>query len=182
MDGSIFFDDWEGIVRTLVIGVLAYLVLVAWLRISGKRTLSKWNAFDFIVTIALGSMLATILLSKDVALAEGAAALGLLIALQFLITWLSVRVAWLRHLVKSEPSLLLEHGRMIDEALRQQRVTESELRAAVRAKGIAALEDVHAVVLETDGTFSVIRTADAGTRSALVDVPRIAEGEAKCPR
>ncbi len=50
-----FFDDWFGIVRILIVGVLAYAALIIFLRVSGKRTLSKWNAFDFVVTIALGS-------------------------------------------------------------------------------------------------------------------------------
>lgn len=66
------FSGWENLLRTLVVGVLAYVSLVVFLRISGKRTLSKMNAFDLIVTVALGSTLATVLLSKDVALAEGA--------------------------------------------------------------------------------------------------------------
>jgi uncharacterized membrane protein YcaP (DUF421 family) len=61
------------------------------LRVSGKRTLSKWNAFDFVVTIALGSILATVLLSKDVRLAEGLTACALLVGLQFLNTWIAVR-------------------------------------------------------------------------------------------
>lgn len=77
-----FFDTWQGLGRIVVVGVLAYAALVIFLRFSGKRTLSKMNAFDLIVTVALGSTLATILLSKDVALAEGLLALLLLIALQ----------------------------------------------------------------------------------------------------
>jgi uncharacterized membrane protein YcaP (DUF421 family) len=168
-----FFDSWTVAGRTLIVGVLAYAILVIWLRVSGKRTLSKWNAFDFIVTIALGSTLASILTSKNVALTQGALALGLLVALQFVITWLSVRMAWVRRLVKAEPTLLLDDGRICHKALRKQRVTESELRAAVRANGIAALEDVAAVVLETDGTFSVIKRSDGDSRSALEDVPRV---------
>jgi hypothetical protein len=76
---AIFFSGWDGLLRTLVVGVLAYVVLVGFLRLSGKRTLSKMNAFDLVVTVALGSTLATILLSKDVALAEGALAFALLI-------------------------------------------------------------------------------------------------------
>ena len=64
------FDSWAGVGRTIVVGILAYIALVSLLRVSGKRTLSKMNAFDLVVTVALGSTLATILLSKDVALAE----------------------------------------------------------------------------------------------------------------
>ena len=66
-----FFHSWFDLLRVAVVGTLAYSALIVWLRISGKRSLSKWNAFDFIVTIALGSTLATAFLSKDVALAEG---------------------------------------------------------------------------------------------------------------
>jgi uncharacterized membrane protein YcaP (DUF421 family) len=75
------FDSWAGLGRVLVVGTLAYVALVLLLRISGKRTLTKLNAFDLVVTVALGSTLATVLLSKSVALAEGALALCLLISL-----------------------------------------------------------------------------------------------------
>ncbi|MFC0676416.1 DUF421 domain-containing protein [Lysobacter korlensis] len=170
MDSSMFFENWSALGRTLIIGVLAYSIVVVFLRISGKRTLSKWNAFDFIVTIALGSTLASIIISKDVALAQGALALGVLIALQFVITWLAVRVPWLRRLIKSEPALLLDRGRILHDALKRERVSESELRAAVRANGNVSMEDVEAVVLETDGTFSVIKSGGDGSRSALEGV------------
>lgn len=63
-----FFNAWSDIGRVLVVGGLAYAGLVLLLRLTGKRTLSKMNAFDLVVTVALGSTLATILLSKDVAL------------------------------------------------------------------------------------------------------------------
>jgi uncharacterized membrane protein YcaP (DUF421 family) len=151
-----FFDGWEGIGRTLLVGTLAYLALVLVLRVSGKRTLSKLNAFDLIVTVALGSTLATILLSEDVALAEGVTAFSLLVLLQWVITWLSVRSTRIASLVKSEPRLLLWQGRFIDAALKAERVTRDELRAAVRSQGQARLETLQAVVLETDGSLSVI--------------------------
>jgi uncharacterized membrane protein YcaP (DUF421 family) len=87
------FQNWTGLWRVLVVGALAYCALVFLLRVSGKRTLSKMNAFDFVVTVALGSTLAAVFLSKNVALAEGVLAFALLIGLQFVITWLSVRSA-----------------------------------------------------------------------------------------
>jgi uncharacterized membrane protein YcaP (DUF421 family) len=68
---KLFFYSWESIIRTGVTTILAYFCLILLLRISGKRTLSKMNAFDFVVTIALGSILATVLLNKSVALADG---------------------------------------------------------------------------------------------------------------
>ena len=88
---NVLFDGWAGICRVLLVAPLAYVALVILLRVSGKRTLSKFNAFDLVVTVALGSTLATILLSKDVPLMDGVAALALLIVLQYGVSWLSVR-------------------------------------------------------------------------------------------
>ena len=152
----VFFDGWNSLLRTLIVGVLGYCFLVLFLRISGKRTLAKMNAFDWVVTVALGSTLATILLSKDVSLAQGALALALLIAMQFAVTWSSVRVPWLRRAATGNPTLLLYQGALLHGALRQQRVSVDEVRAAVRSSGQSSLEQVEAVVLETNGSFSVI--------------------------
>jgi uncharacterized membrane protein YcaP (DUF421 family) len=79
--------------------VFVYAFLIFALRAPGKRALSKMNAFDLVVTVALGSTLAMVLLSKDVTLAEGALALALLIGLQFAVTWSSVRARWVQQIV-----------------------------------------------------------------------------------
>lgn len=165
-----FFESWFSLLRVIIVGSLAYGALIFWLRIFGKRTLSKWNAFDFVVTIALGSTLATVLLSKDVVLIEGIAAFLLLIGLQFIITWLSVRFRFVQRLIKAEPTLLLRTGKMLTDVLTRERITESEVLAAVRSEGIASLEEIEAVVLETDGTFSVIRHTSKNQKTSLKDV------------
>lgn len=152
-----FFQDWLGLARTIIVGTLAYVALILLLRISGKRTLSKMNAFDFIVTVAMGSTLATILLTEDVALAEGVVALALLIGLQFTITWLSVRSPAIKKLVTSEPALLYFRGELLHDALRRERITEGEVRAVIRASGRRSFANVDAVVLETDGSMSVLQ-------------------------
>ena len=151
-----FFDTWFGLIRVVVIGVTAYAALVMLLRVSGKRTLGKMNAFDLVVTVALGSAFATVVLDKSVPLAEGVVAFAVLIALQYVITWLSVRVRWVRALVKSEPTLLVSDGTYLDNAMSAQRVTREEVEAALREQGVSGVETVACVVLETDGTLSVI--------------------------
>ena len=164
------FSGWDGLVRTLLIGILAYVLLVVFLRLTGRRTLSKMNAFDLVVTVALGSTLATILLNKNVALAEGAMAFALLIGMQFIVTWSSVRAGWVRRLVTGEPQLLLYRGDFLPDALRSARVTRDEVRAAVRAAGLPQLASAEAVVLETDGSFSVVQRGDGTGTSSLAGV------------
>ena len=151
-----FFHSWMGLVRVPIVGTLAYVALVMFIRISGKRTLTKLNAFDLVVTVALGSTLSSVLLNDSVALAEGLIAMATLIGLQFLVTFASVRSARVEGLVKSEPTLLLRDGRFLDAALKAQRVTRDEVRSALRSQGVSDMETIHAVVMETDGSMSIL--------------------------
>lgn len=151
-----FFDGWEGVWRTLLVGFCAYAGLVIFLRISGRRTLSKMNAFDLVVTVSIGSTLATVLLNNNVSLTEGLMAFGLLIGLQFAVTWTSVRFRWFRRWITGEPLLLLHDGQFLPTAMKQARVSEEEIYATLRQHGMAGPHEAHAVVIETDGSFSVI--------------------------
>lgn len=166
------FTGWDSLLRILLVGVLAYFMLVVFLRASGKRTLSKMNAFDLVVTVALGSILATILLSRDVSLADGGVAFALLIALQFAVSWSSVRLSWVRKAATGEPLMLLYGGEFLLSVMRKARVTEDDVRAAIRSAGLNSLDSVFAVVLETDGSFSVVKTGTGKSKasSSLVGV------------
>lgn len=166
-----FFDNWFSLFRILIVGTASYAVLVVYIRLFGKRTLSKMNAFDLIVTVALGSTLATVIVSEEVKLAEGLFALLLLCALQFAVAFTAVRWPLAERLIKSEPTLLVHRGSLLRAAMRRERVTEDEVFAAVRAQGINDLDRVGAAVLESDGSVSVVE----GPPSARSTLP----GEAR---
>lgn len=156
-----FFSTWAGIGRTMLMAVIVYVAIIILIRLSGKRTLAKMNAFDLVVTVALGSSLATVALSKSTKLVEGMMGIAVLLLMQYIVAWLSIRSATVRKLVKAEPQLLLHNGEFLEKALHQERVTHDEVRAAVRQQGVFTLDQVAAVVLETDGSMSVIRRPDA---------------------
>lgn len=142
--------------RTVIVCTFAYVTLVLFLRISGKRTLAKLNAFDLVVTVALGSTLSAILLQESIALAEGATALAVLILLQYLVTHASVRSKAAAKMFRSEPRLLVRSGSYCHGAMKRQRITEDEIKSAIRASGTETVEAISAIVLESDGTLSVI--------------------------
>lgn len=164
------FKGWESIFRAIFVGVLAYAGLLLFLRISGKRTLSKMNAFDLVVTVSLGSTLSTIIVSRQTGVADGLVSLGILVILQYSVAWISVRWNGFKKLIKSEPSLLFHQGRYLEETLRRERVAKDEVLSAVRSSGIARLDDVMAVVLETDGSFTVIQGENEARASSLQNV------------
>lgn len=162
-----WFDSWSDLGRVVAVGTAAYVFLVLTLRVSGKRTLSQMNAFDFVVTVALGSTLATILLSTDVSWTEGATAFVVLAVLQLLVAWVSSRWPLFRRVTTSHPAMLVDSGVMLDEAVRANRLTRSQVMQAIRGAGYGDVGLVAAVVLEPNGTLSVIGGDSIGTGSAL---------------
>lgn len=162
-----WFDSWQDMTRVVAVGAAAYVFLIVVLRTTGKRTLSQMNAFDFVVTVALGSTLATILLSKDVSWAEGAFALALLASLQFLVAWAAVRWSTLRKAVTSKPTVLVLQGSIDEDALLKSRLTHAQLMQAIRSGGFGEVALVGAVVLEPNGELSVIGKESLGGGSAL---------------
>lgn len=163
-----FFDNWSALLRVAVMSITAYAWLVLVLRISGKRTLAKLNAFDFVVTVALGSTLASAILSKDVTWAQAALAFAMLALLQYAVAKLTRWFGPFHSAVRSSPRLLLFQGEPLEEAMRKERIAHSDIRAAARNKGAGNLKSIYAIVLETDGTLSVIK--DEGDCSAMKDV------------
>ena len=145
------------------------------LRISGKRrTLSQMKEFDFIVTVALGSTLATVLLSKDVALADGVLALEILISLQYILASLSVRSKKFSQLINSDPTLIFYKGSFLESALRKERVTEAELRSILRSSGVTLINQIEAVVMESNGQFTAVKEGSLSNEdSPLSNVKRI---------
>lgn len=168
-----WFDSWSDLARILAVGASAYATVVVVLRIAGKRTLSKLNAFDLVVTVALGSVLATILLSSDVSWTEGALALGLLAAAQSAVAWVTVRRPGSRIVVTSRPRLVFWDGAPLPDALRAERLSMDEIRQAARAGGSGDLSSVAAIVLESDGSLSVVSRDGLGSGSALAGVEGI---------
>ena len=165
-----WFDSGTDLVPIVLVGASAYVLLVAVVRFAGKRSLSQLNAFDFVVSVALGSILASTLLNADISLAEGVTALALLLGLQYILTSISVRWPRVRNGITARPALLLSDGEMQHETLRRQRLTEAEVRQAIRANGSGDLSKIQAVVLESNGTFSVILADQYGNGSAMQDV------------
>lgn len=164
------FDNWWGLARVVVAATGGYFGLLLLLRASGKRTLSRMNAFDFTVTVSLGAALAGLVTSKNMALAEGLLALAMLIGLQHAVAWGTLRWPILRRAVKADPTLLFYEGQYVWPALKRERVDPDEVLQSMRHQNVPGFENVQAIVLEPDGTFSFIRYNNEGTERILSNV------------
>lgn len=167
MQVDFFFTGWRPVVRILLVGPPMYVALVAFMRLSGSRTIANVTVFDFVVTVAIGAAFGGSLTAEGVALVEAVTAFGLLIGLQYAVAWLQIRVPAVRRGVTNDPTLLYYRGRYLRDAMRDQRMTEDELQSAVRKAEVGSMAEVDAVVLESTGDVSVV--TDPGDESALPD-------------
>jgi uncharacterized membrane protein YcaP (DUF421 family) len=168
-----FFDGWESVARIALLAAATYIVVVAALRVIGEQALAKMSAYDMVVTIALGSLLVGIPLSADVTLVDGLVVIATVLLLQEGSRLLVKRSPRAGRLIRQRPHLLVWNGQLLHDRLDKLNVIEEEVRAAVRRASLASLAEAQAVVLETDGEWSVIPRGKGGDFSALVDFKEV---------
>lgn len=159
-DLAFLWNGWEPILRILIVGTLTYIGIILILRMSGKRTLSNMNAFDFIITIALGSVFGRILTARSISVSEALSAFALLALLQYILSFIEIRSKWFKKFVNSEPTLLYYNGEFIERNLKKERISKNDLFSVVRKNRLDNLEEIAAIVLETDGVVSVIKKSE----------------------
>ncbi|MEM7768968.1 MAG: YetF domain-containing protein [Cyanobacteria bacterium P01_A01_bin.37] len=154
------FDGWEGVIKIAIATPIMYVAVITAIRIVGKRSTSQMNNFDWVVTVAIGSITASGIILDSVTVIEALTAIALLLGAQYLLTKRIMSSKILAKLVKTSPALLVHNGQFLHDALRRERVTTSEVMAALRENGLIHLEEAQWVILETDATFSVIPKDD----------------------
>lgn len=168
---EIFFEDWAGIFRAVIAAPCVFAGIVVGVRIAGKRSTSRLNSFDWIVTVAIGGVAASSIVLANVTVFEGLAAVYSLLAMQWMVTTAAGKSSALSGMLRAEPRLLVHQGRILEGAMGEERVSEHEVRAAVRESGLHSIaDDVAAVVLEADASLSVLPS-----RSGVSTSPEILE-------
>ena len=164
-----FFDGWEGVIKILIAVPVMYLSIVGAIRIVGKRSTSQMNNFDWIVTVAIGSLTASGIVIDSVSVLEALTAIISLLAAQYCLTLMVDRSEMTAHLVKASPALLVNKGQFIHKTMKRERVTVSEIMSALRSHGLISVDEAQWVILETDATFSVIEKGDRDFSKAEFD-------------
>lgn len=162
---NIFFESWTKVGHVALLTVISFVTLFLFIRISGKRTLAKFNAFDFVVTVTLGSVLAYMMLAQ-VSLTEGVVVLFLIISMQLLFAKLSRKSKVMEKLLNSSPKLLFYKGIYLESSMEKESVSKEEILASIRQKGIENIDEILAVVIEANGDLSVVKMYDETTTNS----------------
>jgi len=169
-DVVLLTDGWAPIARTIIVTTATYVALVILVRISGQRTLARMTTFDFILAVTLGSAFGRVVTATEVGALDAIVALGVLIGIQWLLILLRARVRAVGALLTPRPSLVYHDGRLQPTAMRRHRLTEDDVLVNLREKGFGSLAEVHTIVLEPDGDFSIITADNVGDGQALEGV------------
>lgn len=171
MDKVAFFWNGAGpLVRIFVVGILTYIGIIILIRNSGKRTLTTMNAYDFIITVAIGSTFGRVLTEKEISVSEAITAFVVLISLKYIVSYIDVRSKAFSRLITSQPTLLFHHGEFLSRNMRKERIMKKDLEDAVRKKQLSSFGEVEAIILEADGTFSVIRRTYTTSKDAYQEL------------
>ena len=160
-------DSTDLTLRIIVTLLITYPSLIFLLRITGKRSLTKLNMFDFVITVAIGSTLASVILTESIPILDGILTLAMLLLAQYIVSWASTRWAFVQNLIKANPTVLFRDDDFLEDKMKAVRVTKEEVLAEIREHGFICVGDVYAVVLETNGNMSVLGKKDDVKRSSL---------------
>lgn len=167
MDTAWYAINWSQVVGILVTVIGVYIALGIMIRVNGLRSLTKMSSFDFVTTVAIGSLIATVVLTDRPSLLQGVVALAGLFAIQGGMSVLRRRMDVSS--LENEPILLMDGATVLEDNLARTRVTHGDLRAKLREANVLNLDQVVAVVLETTGDVSVLHGAVGDFDPALLD-------------
>src|SRR5262245_1969161 len=145
------------LIEKVVRSVVVYVFLLAAFRFAGKRQLGQMTPFDLIVLLIISNVLQNGLIGNDNSLGGGIVGATTILVVNALVAWLTFRFKAVRWAVEHRPTILVRHGRILRENLASERISRSELHAALRREGVVTIREVRYVLLEQDGHFSVIR-------------------------
>ncbi|WP_298918303.1 YetF domain-containing protein [uncultured Algimonas sp.] len=172
--GAPFFDGWQSAYNTAVTAAIMYPLLVLLIRLAGKRSVSKMNNFDWIVTVAVGSLIASAIGFADVTVADTVLAIAVLLGVQWGLTYWMSRSERISGMMVSTPTLLVHRGEMRDAAMARERISRAEIFSAIRAAGLSDPADCYAVVLESNAELTVVPSGEAGRPgAAMADIPAL---------
>ena len=169
---GMFFHSWARIGHVMLSSVVVFASVVALLRFVGQQALAKMSGFDVVFAVTLGSVVGTVVISRDVAIAEAFAALVTLLGAQEVTRFFQSRSLRAHHAVRQPPRVMLWNGELLEDRLRASSVSADEIRAAVRKAGLRSLADARVVVLENDGEWSVVAKREGESdESAFFGLP-----------
>lgn len=145
--------------RTLVL----YTVILSIFRVMGKREIGELSLLDLVVFMMIAEMAAIAIEKTDQSILKSLLPMLLLVAVQFLLAYISMKSKRFRELVDGKPSIIINDGKIDEHEMRKQRYNFNDLLLQLREEGVGDISDVNFAILETSGKLSVFKKSDNST-------------------
>jgi uncharacterized membrane protein YcaP (DUF421 family) len=159
-----FFDlsipAWQIVVRSLVI----YLAFLLVLRFFGKREVGQFTLTDLILILLVANAVQPAMTGPDTSLLGGLIIVATLFLTNLALSYLRVRSSPVRKFLEGEPAVIGKDGAWIQNVMRREGVDQDEAEMALREHGVGSIEEAELVVLEVDGTVSVVPKEGGGVK------------------
>ncbi|QLE02577.1 DUF421 domain-containing protein [Galbibacter sp. BG1] len=156
------YSNSDPLLQTLGGSILIFIAVIVLTRIIGLRSFAKFTAYDFAFTIAIGSIISSTLTSST-SIAHGSVAIGGLLVLTFIFSYLQRKFPWINKLISNKPLLLMKGDTILEENLKYARIDKSQLIAKLREANVLNYDQVRAVVLESTGDISVLHVSEGSS-------------------
>ena len=137
-----------------------YVVVLAGVRLSGKREVGQMTPFDLTLLLLLSNAVQNAMTGPDTSLLGGVVAAATLLVMNYLVAEVSGGNRRFRKFVQGQPSLLVHDGEVIASHMAKEHVSMDELQRAMREHGVASFHDLALAVLEVDGSISCLKYDD----------------------
>lgn len=164
---NLIFENNQTTIRIVLSGILMYLFLIFILNRSGKRSIANLSMHDYVVTLAMGSIVSSTIISKGVTIVDGLIGILILLALQYFVTLISTLNTRIFKTINPSPTVLFLEGEFLKKNLKTNRIHPNEVYSAIRMQGQTTSDNIFAVVLETNGQLSVIKSASEEKRDEI---------------
>lgn len=136
-----------------------FLLLFVLLRLYGKRQLGQMTPFEFVALVVVGDLVQQAITHNDFSITGGALAVATFGFWSLVLGWISYRSDMMRRLLEGQPRILIHDGKMLDEILERDKITEAEVLSEMRLAGFAQLDEVQWGILEPSGKISFLKRA-----------------------
>ncbi len=164
-----FLIDWQQVVGIALSVLGFYFCLILFTRLNGLRSFSKLSSYDLAMTVGIGSILASTVLSKSTSLMQGVFAIAMLFTLQGLLSIVRRKFKPVKALIDNQPVILMANGEYLFDNLKEAKLSENDIKQILRKNGVKSKSEVFAVIMETTADISVIKTSDTSPDWSLFD-------------
>lgn len=164
-----FSIEWQQVLGISLSALGFYLGLMLFTRLMGLRSFSKLSSHDFAMTVGIGSILASTVLSDSPSLLQGLFAVAMLFVIQGVISIIRRKVKPLKALIDNQAIILMAHGEYFWDNLKEANLSTSDVQEVLRKNGLKSKSEVFAVIMETTGDMSVIKNDDTTPDWSLFD-------------